>query len=127
MDGIGDRDKSEFNAGIKYLYDIMEKWEGCRVACEMQDSYLWWNQLLSLKMFLNGWMSKDQQSRFDKPIPLIWAAVNSQVMDQNRGKVKGMDPRLFQVLYKYEQDLATVIKESGLLMKLKDSAWDALK
>ena len=117
-----DRPQSEFNMGLSYLQKISFLLWHCSLASMELDMNSWFLSLKALKRTIITEMTEkdlDEVKALEEEIKVLL----SKYLLQQRKKLKTNVPEnLFELLEKYEMKIYFVLKDAGLLNKLKTSA-----
>lgn len=124
---ISDREQSEFNMAISYLGRLNALFFQADEAALQLDAYTWFHSLLVLFRELSTEMKPDEIKTFDQKRIIIAGYVNKHVIETKTGRSKGLSPELYDKLHSYEMDLRDIMRKTGLQMKIKDSAMNALR
>lgn len=127
MESFEQREKAEFNMAVSYLNRLNALLSACDQASIGLDIYTWFHSLLALHRELARWMDdseiKELTAKIKQIHPYIQAAINKA------GKTGRLEihPDLYMEMHEFEISLRTVLKKSGLDMKMADDAMDALR
>lgn len=121
------REKSEFNMAVSYLNRINVLLSSCDQASISLDVYSWYHSLLATMRELSTWMNEDEIKEFNKLIKEINPAITKIYKKVSTTGRMEIPHDVYMKLHNMELNLRSVAKKSGLLMKIADSAYDALK
>ena len=119
--------KAEFNMAVSYLNRINVLLSSCDEASIKLDVYSWFHSLLATFRELSTWMSPENKSTFNASINRINPMI-SQIYQKGmmRGKLE-VSSELYMELHEFEMQLREIANKAGLLMKMADDAYNALK
>lgn len=121
------RDKAEFNMAVSYLNRINTLLMACDEASIKLDIYLWFHSLLAAMRELSTWMKAGEIQKFNDKIAEINPMIKKAYDFSNRTGRMEIKPELYMELHQLELDLRQVANKSGLLMKMAEDAYDALR
>jgi len=121
------RDKADFNMAVSYLNRINILFSACDQASISLDIYAWFHSLLATYRELSTWMTDKEIIAFDDDILKINPMISYAYKKIGRTGQTEIPQDLYMSLHKMELKLRQVTKKSGLLMKMADDAFDALK
>lgn len=128
MFGDGDgREKADFNMAVSYLNRLNILFSACDDASISLNIYSWFHSLLATYRELSTWMNEEEIIIFNKKIRSTNPQISQVYKKYNLTGRMEIDPDLYMVLHDMEIDLRQIAKKSGLLMKIADDAFDALK
>ena len=121
------RDKAEFNMAVSYLNRINTLLMACDEASIRLDIYMWFHSLLATMRELSTWMKDPEVKKFKDKINKINPMIKN-VYDNNAriGRME-IKPDLYMELHEMELELREIANKSGLLMKMADDAFNALR
>ena len=121
------REQSEFNMAVSYLNRLNVLFYITDEAAMQLDVNTWMHGLMALLRELSTEMKPEEIS----DLQTKFKAVNEKIQSYNqeqKGKGDASIPsELYDELHNAEIELRKVLKESGLLMKMKEDAGKALK
>lgn len=127
MSDFESQDKAEFNMAVSYLNRLNTLLTACDQSSISLDIYTWFHSLLALIRELSTWMTQDQATAFENVIKRVNPQVSQAYSKINRtGKVE-ITNELYMDLHHMELELRTIANKAGLLMKMADSALDAMR
>jgi len=121
------REKSEFNMAVSYLNRINILLSSCDQASISLDVYSWYHSLLATMRELSTWMKEEEIKKFNDSIKEINPAITKIYKKVSTTGMMEIPHDIYMKLHNMELDLRSVAKKSGLLMKIADDAFDALK
>lgn len=131
MDDYNTQQKAEFNMAVSYLNRLNGLFSQCDQASMSLDIYSWFHSILALYRELSTWMKaekgKDPKTDFNDRIN----KVNPQIAHvfqkmESSGKIE-IPHDLYMELHEMELTLRQVADKAGLMMKMADDAFDALR
>jgi hypothetical protein len=123
MESTEVKQKAEFNMAVSYLNRLNAFFYAADTACYQRDMNGWFNALIIIYREISTEMDTRQIVEFDKRM----TEINNNIYRQQRVPLgRGIDPKLYMSLHKFEQDLRTIMKDAGLQMKMTDDASNAL-
>jgi len=122
-----DRSQSEFNYAISFLNRLNQEFQVCSNAKFDLDLKMWMDSLVVLFTELSDDMKQKEVDESKKKLKELYEKVNIFVSKQNRGLVKGIDPKLYWELIEFELFLRKIVKDSGYKTKIIEEAFEALK
>ena len=125
-DGDG-RDKAEFNMAVSYLNRINILLSACDQASINLDIYAWFHSLLATYREMSTWMQPDEITEFNLKISKVNPMISQVFKKYNSMGKMEIPSDLYMDLHNMEIDLRQIAKKSGLLMKMADDAFNALK
>lgn len=128
MDFAGEtREKAEFNMAVSYLNRINILFSSCDQASISLDIYAWFHSLLAAYREMSSWMDDKERDEFNKRIEKLNPEITKIYKRMsNTGKFE-IPHETYMELHNMELKLRDIAKKSGLLMKIQDDAFDALK
>lgn len=117
---------AEFNQAVSYLNRLNVLFSGCDQAAINLDVFNWYHSILALMRELSTWMSLDQRETCDNRIITLNAMIKSYIGQAQRGKTE-IPNSLYMALHDFEINLRDIANKAGLLMKMQEDAFDALR
>lgn len=127
FEGTESRDKAEFNMAVSYLNRINLLLSSCDQASISLDVYSWFHSLLATFRELSTWMNETETDEFNEDIKTINPEISKIYKKYNQSGRMEIPPEIYMELHNMEIKLRHIAKKSGLLMKMADDAFDALK
>lgn len=127
MGNENERSQSEFNMAVSYLNRLNTLFSLADESAIQLDIYTWFHTLMSIQRELSTEMKEEEIKFFNKIIDDIQPSVQKAVAEKDRTGKTQISHELYRKMHNFEIDLRSILKDSGLLMKMKDSAMDALK
>jgi len=124
---MDEREQSEFNSAITYLNRINGLLYQCDESALQLDSYTWFHTLIALYRELSTEMKDEEITSLEANRKRIADMINIHVNNQKTGRSKGLSPILYDELHGFEMTLRKVMRDSGLQLKLKENALNALR
>lgn len=124
---ISDREQSEFNMAISYLGRLNALFFQADEASMTLNAFSWFHCLLVIFRELSTEMKPEEKTAINERRIMIAALVNKHVIEEKSGRSRGLSPELYDQLNDFELELRDVMRKSGLQMKIKDSAMNALR
>jgi len=121
------RDKAEFNMAVSYLNRINLLFSACDQASISLDIYSWFHSLLATYRELSTWMKPEEINKFNKTVDDINPAISQIYAKSSRGGKIEIPHNIYMMLHNMEIDLRSIAKKAGLLMKMAEDGYDALK
>jgi hypothetical protein len=121
------RDKAEFNMAVSYLNRINILLSSCDQASMSLDIYSWFHSLLATYRELSTWMKEDEITNFNDKILKVNPQITQVYKRIGRSGNVEIPNDLYMELHNMELVLRHVANKSGLMMKIADDAFNALK
>ena len=121
------RDKAEFNMAVSYLNRINTLLMACDEASIRLDIYMWFHSLLATMRELSTWMKDPEVKKFKDKINKINPMIKNVYDNNARTGRMEIKPDLYMELHEMELELREIANKSGLLMKMADDAFNALR
>jgi len=121
------RDKAEFNMAVSYLNRINTLLMACDEASIRLDIYMWFHSLLATMRELSTWMKDPEIKKFKDKINRINPMIKNVYDNNARTGRMEIKPDLYMELHEMELELREIANKSGLLMKMADDAFNALR
>jgi len=126
MPDFEQNERAEFNQAVSYLNRLNILFSGCDQASINLDIFGWYHSILALMRELSTWMSVDQRSDFDQRIREINGNLKIYLGQAQKGN-SNISSDLYMMLHELEIKLRDIAHKAGLLMKMQDDAFDALR
>lgn len=123
---VEDKGTAEFNMGVSYLNRLNALFYIADESAMALDINTWLHALMCLFREL----STEMTERFITEMEADFANINAILQKYNQGYSRGrneVSPELYNALHKAEIKLRTILKKSGLQMKMKQAAEFALE
>jgi hypothetical protein len=127
FDTKSNREQSEFNSAITYLNRLNALFYAADENSIALNGYNWYHTLLCIYRELSTEMSKEELNKLDSDSEIIKDLVNKEMLKQSKGISRGMSSELYKRLHSFELSLRSIMKESGLQLKMKEDAAKALR
>jgi len=121
------REQSEFNSAISYLNRINSLFYQADEASMSLDAFQWFHSLLALYRELSTELKDDEIEEFEKIRRELAESLNQILYQQRRGRNIGLNSELYDGLHLFEMRLRRIMKESGLQIKMREDASQALR
>ena len=121
-----ERDQSEFNVALSALDVLNRLFTQCSLQAMLVDADGWFNSLLAIKRREKVYMKKDEIIQTDKFIESIHSKMGKFNRDLQRTGTAQIEWDLYMELDQFEEFLNKIAHESGLVVKYKEKAGDAL-
>jgi len=121
-----ERDQSEFNVALSALDVLNRLFTQCSVQAMTMDAVGWFNSLLAIKRRIKVYMKKDEVKRTKEFIELIHAQMANFNRNFQRTGILQIDWELYMNLDQFEEFLNGIAHASGLIVKYKEKAGEAL-
>lgn len=122
-----DREKSEFNMAVSWLNRLNYYFYKVDEAAENLDSFAWFQGLMILNRELSTEMKDSEETEQTDKAKGLFKQINQQILTQKRTGQQGIPPKLYWELHEYETFLRKVMDKSGLLKRVQDDAYKALR
>lgn len=126
MTDFEQRERAEFNQAISYLNRLNVLFSGCDQASINLDVFSWYHSILALMRELSTWMDNEQRNECDKRIINLNHMLRPYMTQMQKGKTE-IPNDLYMQLHGFEIMLRDVANKAGLLMKMADDAFDAMR
>jgi hypothetical protein len=127
MEERNERATSEFNMAFAWLNRINQFLSFADQAQYELKSFEWFNSLQIIYQELSSQIKEDELKDWDNRIKELFIKID-RLNKVNSQRGKNIIPRhIYWELVEFERFLHKILKESGLLTRMQDDAWKALK
>lgn len=126
--GMGlDREQSEFNSAISYLYRVNALLTQADESAMALDAYSWFHTLSALYREIVTEMNEQEETTLKKDLDTCAKMINHIMVLRNKGRPVVFKQELYNLLSDIEIKLRKIMKEAGLILKMKKSPEFALQ
>lgn len=120
-------EKTEFNFAISFLKRLDAFFWVADEAAIGLDSHAWFHALLVVRRELSPLMNPDELKLADEYKKQIHLKVAASRIRINRTGINEIPDDLYDLMDEFEIKMRSVLKRTGLLMKMQEDAMKALK
>lgn len=121
-----DRPQSDFNMAVSYLNLLNTHLYAISEARVNQEVYTWHQTLYNLFTILITEMKTEEITTYNQKLQNIREPINTHLQRKNRNPLEGTPSQIYDELHTIQIFLMKILKDSGLLMKMKDDPNAAL-